>query len=83
MKENDSVEISNSAPKSKTFLGLAMVGITTGYIFGPMILFGGIGWWLHQRYDNVFILLIAFFIALVTSNFLIFKRTGSALKKLK
>ncbi|PIW37148.1 MAG: hypothetical protein COW24_01660 [Candidatus Kerfeldbacteria bacterium CG15_BIG_FIL_POST_REV_8_21_14_020_45_12] len=54
---------------------LALVGITTGYIFGPMVLFGGIGWLLGKMFDSRVIVVVSFLLALVVSNVLIFRNT--------
>jgi hypothetical protein len=62
--------------------GLAMLGIITGYIMGPLLLLGGIGWWLSERYDNLLFVFIGLGIALVTTNVLIFKNTKKQLQKL-
>ncbi len=61
---------------------LAVVGITTGYIFGPMVLFGGIGWLASSRFENKLFLIGGFLIALVVSNILIFRTTEKVLKKM-
>lgn len=61
---------------------LSVVGITTGFIFGPMALFGGIGWWLTKQYNNNLFVIIAVLLALVVSNILIFRTTETVLKKI-
>lgn len=63
--------------------GLAMMGYTTGLIFGPLIVFVGIGWWLSERFDQKWIVFVGAIIALITSNILIFRNTAKFLDKLK
>lgn len=74
----------HAADYSSVYLkGLAMMGYTTGLIFGPLIVFVGIGWWLSERFDQKWIVFIGAIIALITSNLLIFRNTGKFLDKLK
>lgn len=68
--------------RSRTVQALAIVGITSGYIIGPMAILGGIGWWLTNRYDSKLFILGFILLALVVSNLLIFRNTEKVLKKL-
>ena len=61
---------------------LAMVGITTGYIFGPIILFGGVGYFISQALDNRIPMFLALLLSFGVSNWLIFKHTHTVIKKL-
>lgn len=77
---NEAQEPSTSSPYG--FKALAVVGVTSGYIIGPLALIGGLGWWLSQRYNSPFILLGSLFIALIVTNVLIFTRTSALVKQL-
>ena len=57
---------------SRAVRALSLVGITSGYIFGPMFLFGGIGWWISSRMDSRLPLFIGLAVALIVSNVLLF-----------
>ncbi len=57
---------------SKAVRALSLIGITSGYIFGPMILLGGIGWWIGERIDSRIPVFVGLAIALITSNVLLF-----------
>lgn len=61
---------------------LAVVGIVTGFIFGPMLVIGGLGYWLGQQFDTIIFPIVFLLIALVVSNILIFKRTQTITEKL-
>lgn len=63
--------------------GLALLGVTSGYILGPLLLFGGIGWWLTDRYDNKAYVIAAIFIAFIVSNLLIITNTTKMMRHLK
>lgn len=76
-------EQKSAADHSSAYLkALAVMGITTGYIFGPMILILLPAWWLSQRYHATWIAIVGALIALVISNVLIFRNTDRVLKKL-
>lgn len=81
LKDEDPKEM-KSVAFSPLATGLSMVGITTGYIFGPLILFGGIGWYLSEKFNNRLILFGALFVSFMVGNILIFKMTPAVLKKL-
>lgn len=59
-----------------TFLfGLGIIAHITAYIAGPMLLLGGLGWWLDGRYGRKYFTLIGLFIAFITSNYLVFRKS--------
>lgn len=68
--------------KKPLFLGLSIIFSISGYIFGPMILFGGIGFWLGKKYDSMVFIVVALIIALLISNTLIFKRSHAIAQRL-
>lgn len=79
--ENEEGE--NTPPKfSNTFKALTVVGYTTGFIIGPMVVFGGIGWWLSKNFDNVLFVFGGLILALIVSNILIFRNTSYIVKKI-
>lgn len=73
----------NLGGNSNLFQALRLVGFTTGYIFGPMIIFGAVGWWLSQRFNSLIYLFVALFIALIVSNILIFKSAAQFSKRIQ
>lgn len=80
---NDGEETGVRPNRENPYLkGLVVVGITSSYIFGPMLVIGGIGYWLTQRYDNKLFVFGALLIALVVSNILIFKNTNSIVRRI-
>ncbi len=81
-KRSGSEPVATAAAKSPYLKGLLVVGITSGYIFGPMIVFGAIGWWLTNMYDSMLYIFGALIIALVSSNLLIFRNTNRMVYKI-
>lgn len=72
-----------TANRSSVYLkALALMGITTSYIFVPMVVITGGGWWLSQRFEQQWIVFVAAFISLIISNLLIFKNTEKVLKRI-
>ena len=69
--------------QSNLFQALRLVGFTSGFIFGPMIFFGGIGWWLSQRFGSLLYIFVSLVIALIISNLLIFKNTGRMMRRIQ
>ena len=63
--------------KSKLVTALA---VSTGNILGPLILFGGIGWALTQRYGSNKYVIIGIFAAFITSNLLIVTTTSKIMR---
>lgn len=57
---------------SRAVRALSLIGITSGYIFGPMLLLGGIGWWVGERLDSRIPIFIGLAVALISSNVLLF-----------
>lgn len=57
---------------SRAVRALSLIGITSGYIFGPMLLLGGIGWWVGERLDSRIPVFIGLAVALISSNVLLF-----------
>lgn len=69
--------------KSNSVKQLAMsVGYyTAASIFGPLFLFGGIGFFLDKIFDSKpFILIIGIFIAFISTNFMIYKKVRKMMK---
>ena len=57
---------------------------TFGSLFGPMIFFGGIGWWLDSYFETRLIfVLIGVGIAFIVSNILLFMKAIKMSKKMK
>lgn len=63
--------------KSPTVTALAL---TTGNILGPLFLFGGIGWYLTDLYNNKWYVIGGIFIAFILSNILIVTTTTKYLR---
>lgn len=63
--------------------GLAVAGSISGYILGPLILCGGIGWYLTDRFDNKMFILAGVGIAFILSNVLILKNSARIINSLK
>lgn len=65
----------NNKPKNSKQLALAMVGYSGLSIFGPLIVIGGIGYFLDRMFEaNSVILIISVFIAFIVTNVLLFKK---------
>lgn len=80
----EAAEEQHKTTDSRRYLkALTVVGYTSGLIFGPMVLFGGIGWWLSERFGTMLFTIGGLLVALIVSNFLIFSNTEKMLKKLK
>jgi hypothetical protein len=59
---------------------LTVLALTTGNILGPLLIFGGIGWYLSElKQSNVYVL-VGIGIAFLFSNFLIFSTTKKYLR---
>ncbi len=63
--------------------GLAIASLVSGYILGPLLLFGGIGWWLTKHYHNRLFVIIGVAVAFVLSNVLIIRNTTGTLRYFK
>ncbi|EKD78694.1 MAG: hypothetical protein ACD_41C00296G0003 [uncultured bacterium] len=59
---------------------LTALAVSTGNILGPLALFGGIGWWLSERYGTNMYVIIGIFIAFISSNVLILTTTNKMMK---
>ncbi|MCW1929771.1 MAG: hypothetical protein KIH62_000475 [Candidatus Kerfeldbacteria bacterium] len=55
--------------------GLAVAGMVSSYILGPLIFFGGLGWYLTSRFGNQAFVIGGVGIAFIVSNILIIKNT--------
>lgn len=59
---------------------LTVLALTTGNILGPLLIFGGIGWYLSElKQSNVYVL-GGIIIAFLFSNFLILTTTSKYLR---
>jgi len=64
-------------PMKSSYLlkGMALSAMVSGYILGPLLIFGGIGYWIYKHFETSrIVLFIAVLIAFFTSNALIFIR---------
>jgi F0F1-type ATP synthase assembly protein I len=56
-------------------LALSFVAYSTASIFGPLLIIGGLGYFLDKYFDTMPILtIIAVFIAFIVTNILLFKK---------
>ncbi|MCF7795211.1 AtpZ/AtpI family protein [Patescibacteria group bacterium] len=56
-------------------LALSFVAYSTASIFGPLLIIGGLGYFLDQYFDTIpIITIIAVFIAFIVTNILLFKK---------
>ncbi len=62
-------------------LGAAV--FASGYIFAPMIFFGGIGYWLSERFDSKIYLFVGLGVALIASYAFLFIRLPKNVKKMQ
>lgn len=63
--------------------GLALAGMVSSYIMGPLILFGGIGWYLTQHFGNRAFVIGGVGLAFIVSNILIIKNTTKIINYVK
>lgn len=62
--------------------GLLLSATITGYILGPLVLFGLLGFFLDRHFETKpWILLASLAIAFVSTNILIYKRSSQIAKK--
>ena len=65
-------------------LGLAMAAYSSASIFGPLIIIGGLGLYLDKKFDTYpWLLAISIFIAFITTNILLFKKTITLTKMIQ
>jgi len=58
--------------------GMALSAMVSGYILGPLLILGGIGYWIQKHFNTSRIVLFIFIIiAFIISNALIFIRAKS------
>ena len=63
--------------------GMAIAAHITGFIIGPLVIFGGLGYFIDKQIGAYpWGTLIGLLIALVITNLLIVKRTGQMMDKL-
>lgn len=76
---------SASLPKSWSsgVKGIAVASAITGYILGPLIIFGGIGWWLADKFSNRLFLFGGVVVAFLITNILILRNTTKMIKSMK
>lgn len=62
-------------------LGMAMAAYSSASIFGPLFIFGGLGWYLDKRFgSNPWLMLVGVFIAFIVTNILLFKKVVALTK---
>jgi len=69
-------------PVFNVWQGLALVAHITGYILGPLVFLGALGFWLDRVFNGhkiIFILSCLF--AFVCSNYLVFKKAMDISKR--
>jgi F0F1-type ATP synthase assembly protein I len=89
--EEKNIKISNGARenflgkyKSVKDLSLALALYSSTSIFGPLIIIGGIGWYLDRIFNTrPWILVFGVFIAFIVTNFLLFKKAAFLTKRIK
>ncbi len=59
---------------------VTVLALTTGNILGPLLLFGGIGWYLTELYQTTSFVIGGIFIAFIMSNLLILTTTTKYLR---
>lgn len=59
---------------------VTVIALTTGNILGPLILFGGIGWFLTDLYQNKWYVIGGILVAFIMSNVLIITTTAKYLR---
>jgi len=65
-------------------LGIAMAVYSSTSIFGPLIIIGGLGLYLDKKLDTYpWLLVISIFIAFITTNVLLFKKTTALTKMIQ
>ncbi|MDD5072006.1 MAG: AtpZ/AtpI family protein [Patescibacteria group bacterium] len=70
--------------KSIRDLSWAMALYSSTSIFGPLIIIGGIGWYLDRIFNTrPWILLISVLVAFIVTNFLLFKKVAFLTKWIK
>lgn len=78
----ESAQQKNLKQTGRTLKSVAILFTISGYIFGPMIILGGLGIWLGNRYESLVFPVVFLIAALVISNVLIFKRGKHVADKL-
>jgi hypothetical protein len=56
--------------------GLAVASMISGYVLGPLLLLGGIGWLLTDHYDNKMFVYLGVGLAFISTNILIIRRSS-------
>jgi len=65
-------------------LGIAMAAYSSASIFGPLIIIGGLGLYLDKKLDTYpWLLAISIFVAFMTTNVLLFKKTIALTKMIQ
>jgi len=63
--------------------GIALSAMVSGYIIGPLLIFGGLGYWIHKHFHTSRIVLFGFVLfAFLVSNALIFIRSKQDAEKM-
>lgn len=69
-------------PVFNVWQGLSLVAHITGYILGPLVLIGGLGFWVDRAIGGRNLLFIAFcLIAFAVSNYLVYKKATDISKR--
>ena len=80
---NMSKDFSDKLSSTKN-LGIAMAAYSSASIFGPLIIIGGLGLYLDKKLDTYpWLLAISLFIAFITTNVLLFKKTKALTKMIQ
>ena len=80
-EESNKQTASTNQPQTKVsyknmLRGFALAAIVSGYIIGPLLILGGLGWWLDKQYDVGKLVVVLFIlVAFVISNALIIIRS--------
>ena len=77
-EEYDGATSGKIPPINPSYLlkGMALSAMISGYILGPLLIFGGLGWWIYTHFDTSKIVLYAFIIiGFIVSNTLILTRS--------
>lgn len=62
--------------------GLALSGVITGYILGPMAILGGIGFFLDRQFHTGKVLLgISLILSFILSNWIVYSRASQLAKR--
>lgn len=81
--QQNMTEKSVKKPESIRQLVLSVAAYSSGSIFGPLLVFGGIGYFLFRITESKLILIISIFIAFVVTNIMIVRKIKQMMKEMK